>query len=210
MDIAFSCPVCGNKLLAPERRAGKRATCPVCRLKVEVPQNGSQPNTEMVASTETDPELVSAPAEISFPCTECNNQLVAPRRRIGKRAKCPICKSKVVVPPSSIIPPPPERKPPPPPPARTNSPFRPFHPSHAYTEESGDSEDWEDDIPAYAAVEFPDDEPRPYAWALIGFGAAALLFVLYYSLWPGKYMGPNPAAQKPMQGSPADFDPTLK
>jgi hypothetical protein len=37
MPIRCACPHCGNVLVAPDERAGKRATCPGCRQKVVVP-----------------------------------------------------------------------------------------------------------------------------------------------------------------------------
>jgi phage FluMu protein Com len=39
MSIKFPCQHCGKKVSAPESHAGKQATCPFCKEKVDIPEN---------------------------------------------------------------------------------------------------------------------------------------------------------------------------
>jgi len=68
MIIKFACPQCGRKLTAPDSAAGKRRTCPSCRMKVNVPEGPLSGGGRVAPENQTVPK-VSASAVSRDPRT---------------------------------------------------------------------------------------------------------------------------------------------
>lgn len=115
--IKFSCRHCGQKIVAPEKYAGKLVRCRECREPVKVPKPHDSATQDQINL-------------IKFHCPNCNQKIGIAKKYAGRKAKCSKCHKPLTIPiPGKTILPP---KPVPSPAASSDDPLNSFS--------------WEDDL----------------------------------------------------------------
>jgi DNA-directed RNA polymerase subunit RPC12/RpoP len=72
--VKYRCSRCGADVTAPDDKAGKKATCPVCRVYGPVPAQASQ-----------------AIPTIAVTCPDCGKAKPMPATVVGRKVRCPKC-----------------------------------------------------------------------------------------------------------------------
>lgn len=87
--ITFKCPVCGAAWKAPDRAAGRKATCERCLQRLLVPAPQPRPPT-------APGERVNGSPSAIVTCSACGARLRSPSGSEGKNLRCPLCQALIV------------------------------------------------------------------------------------------------------------------
>ena len=89
MPHTIICETCGAHLQVPNKLRGSTVYCPTCTSPLAVPKKDDWL-----------PDVVAERKMSTFKvmCPSCNDEFDANRTYIGRRVKCPNCKSPVVIP----------------------------------------------------------------------------------------------------------------
>ena len=95
--IRFYCG-CGKKIKVPGIYAGKKAQCPACSAKLEIPAASQEksPAMSIKPTAAADSEL------IRFTCA-CGKRIKVPAHHAGRTGTCPRCKSQVKIPEKPMV-----------------------------------------------------------------------------------------------------------
>src|SRR5437868_8458599 len=102
--IRFKCPHCQKPLSVKDHLAGRKASCPVCKKAITVPEQVPATDVESVAAEVLADKLADKPLEaavtktIDFTCPFCDEELKLPADLGGKKAPCPKCTKVIKIP----------------------------------------------------------------------------------------------------------------
>ncbi len=96
--IIFSCPHCGNTIMAQLNERGQTAECPVCNGQMIVPDGTSAPAGAPADASPAAAKPKSVTNFVTFVCDVCKQEIEAPLEMIGMKAVCPACGSQLKVP----------------------------------------------------------------------------------------------------------------
>lgn len=94
MPISFSCPTCGKAVKAPDAFRGQTATCPGCKLTVQVPMESDQQPSALPGPA---PKTSKHSKAIRVRCPKCNTDFEFEGRFAGQTAAC-VCGERLAIP----------------------------------------------------------------------------------------------------------------
>ncbi len=103
-QLILGCPMCGRKVGASTKLAGRDVACPECGTLIHVPQqkpSATPPPTPAAAKTPTQkpPQAIEKVVHIGVDCPRCGTRIHATDRQVGKKVPCPDCDTPITIPP---------------------------------------------------------------------------------------------------------------
>lgn len=103
-QLILGCSMCGRRVGASTKLAGRDVACPDCGTLIHVPQPkqpAAPPPTPSAAkpTAQQPPKEIEKVVHIGVDCPRCGTRIHATDRQVGKKVPCPDCDTPITIPP---------------------------------------------------------------------------------------------------------------